>query len=329
MSEALTVTTSDEFDRVTLSAGPRTVTEGLIVATATSVTAGSSVVLDDAASAYLAGIDLSAGTTGDSTIDNSADTTSAVGMLLAGGAGKNTIKGGDGIDVIVGNDKNDVLIGNDGGDRITAGDGVKDTVDGGSGNDTIVFGTSLNALDSVEGGTAGTDVLEFTDSSTTVVDELTLVTGIETITLGSAATAFNVFDSNVAANATLTISAAALTATGKTLTLDASDEADGNLAITGGTQADTITGGSGSDTITADQGVDIITLNGDTNDVVIAAADEFGDEITGFTIQAKMNLIFWLFANHQRLCRKCRLPQSTPGLLVSGRYRRVAAADAK
>ena len=141
----------------------------------------------------------------------------------------------------------------------------------------------LNALDSVEGGTAGTDVLTFTDSSTTVVDELTLVTGIETITLGSAATAFNVFDSNVAANATLTINAAALTATGKTLTLDASNEADGNLAITGGTQADTITGGSGSDTITGDQGVDIITLNGDTNDVVIAAADEFGDEITGFT----------------------------------------------
>ena len=31
VSEALTITTSDEFDRVTLTAGPRTVSEGLVL----------------------------------------------------------------------------------------------------------------------------------------------------------------------------------------------------------------------------------------------------------------------------------------------------------
>ena len=45
--------------------------EGLYIATGDSVTAGSTVVLSAVASNYLDGIDLSAGTTGNSSIDAS------------------------------------------------------------------------------------------------------------------------------------------------------------------------------------------------------------------------------------------------------------------
>ena len=106
---------------------------------------------DDAASLTVAGIDLSAGTTQDSVIDNSADTTAAKPMMLKGGLGRNTIKGGSGADVIIGEDKNDSLMGNAGGDRIATGAG-RDTVAGGDDNDTIVMDTNLTNQDSITGG---------------------------------------------------------------------------------------------------------------------------------------------------------------------------------
>ena len=114
ISEELTITDSDEFDRIdTTGGGTETggtannardaVTEGLILQTASSVTKGSTIVFDNAASEYIGGVDLSAGTTGNSTIDNSADTTgNTIGILMAGGEGRNTIKGGSGSDVIIG-----------------------------------------------------------------------------------------------------------------------------------------------------------------------------------------------------------------------------------
>ena len=108
ISGALTITDSDEFDRIVHDTTTNRTDgqEKLVISTSSTTTAGSSVVLDDAASLTLAGIDLSAGTAGDSLIDNSADTTGAVAMLLKGGLGRNTIKGGSGDDVIIGDDKN-------------------------------------------------------------------------------------------------------------------------------------------------------------------------------------------------------------------------------
>ena len=75
LSDELKITTSTTGN----FSGDRTVaTEGLIIKTAASVTGASTVVLDADAGKYLQGIDLRAGTTGDSTIDASKD---SVGWL--------------------------------------------------------------------------------------------------------------------------------------------------------------------------------------------------------------------------------------------------------
>ena len=66
---------------------------------------------------YPDGIDLSAETTGNSSIDDSA-TTNAAGLILVGGDGKNTLKGGDGTDTITGGDKIDSILGGAGADVI-------------------------------------------------------------------------------------------------------------------------------------------------------------------------------------------------------------------
>ena len=108
--------------------------------------------------------------------------------LLKGGSGKNTIAGGDGADAIVGGDQNDSLVGNDGADLITPEAGLKDTVSGGVGDDTVDMSTNLDNLDSVDGGAHSSgDTLLFTDSNSDSND-LALVTGFETITLGAAVT---------------------------------------------------------------------------------------------------------------------------------------------
>ena len=127
----------DEFDRISIDGGDRgTVQEGLIIATASSVTTGSSVVFDKDASKTIAGVDLTAGTTGSSVLDNFAALAATFGMRLAGGDGKNTIKGGAGTDFIQGGSDNDLLTGNDGNDTIYGGSSGKDSIVGG-GDDSI------------------------------------------------------------------------------------------------------------------------------------------------------------------------------------------------
>ena len=136
--EKLTIKNTDEFDRIEMADGAvRGANEGLYIATSDDVTAGSSVVLSATADDYLNGIDLSAATTGNSSIDASAADNTAANLFLIGGAGKNTIKGGAGGDVITGGAKADTLIGGDGDDTIT-GSGGLDTMTGGAGaNDFI------------------------------------------------------------------------------------------------------------------------------------------------------------------------------------------------
>ena len=297
ISEELTITDSDEFDRIDTSGGGTAtggvagtardaVTEGLILQTASSVKAGSTIVFDNAASEYLGGVDLSAGTTGNSTIDNSADTTGGtIGILMAGGEGRNTIKGGSGNDVIIGGSKNDLLVGNIGTDKITT-DAGKDTVDGGAGNDSIVMSTNLTNLDSIVGG-GDTDSLSFTDSNSAATD-LDGVSGVEIIKLGDATSVITLSD-NVASSdlaADLFIDASSLDSTTVTLTLDASNETAQGISVVGGTGADVITGGAGNDTIVGNAGADTIDVDDGTTDVVVANLIASTDTITNWTAGA-------------------------------------------
>ena len=157
------------------------------------------------------------------------------------------------------------ITGGAGADMITAGAG-SDTVNAGQGDDTIIFSTGLSAADSIDAGD-GNDTLTFTDADGAATD-LDRVANIEVITLGNAVTSITTGDQLVAAGATLTVNANALTGT-NTLTWNGSAELDGKFSITGGKGADTITGGAGVDTIDGGLGADRL-LGGAGDDILIA-----------------------------------------------------------
>jgi len=157
---------------------------------------------------------------------------------------------------------------------------------------TIDLGAAANvtAADFVNGGAGSDTILVMADNNGTgaVFDDLA---GIETITVEANSTATHdiiIGLTYTAANTdALTISAAALTNAGATLTIDASadGEVDGALTITGGAGADTITSGDGIDTITGGGGRDVMTSHGGVDtfvfnaytDLVLAAAATIGD----------------------------------------------------
>ena len=155
------------------------------------------------------------------------------------------------------------------------GSSQADTITGGAGADTyyrvvrIRHDTHLSSSDTIDGG-AGTDELRFTDSGSATSD-LDRVTNVETVTLGDAATSVTTVDALVGSGETLTVNAAALTAT-NALTWDGSAETNGSFNITGSSQADTITGGAGADTVTAGSGNDTLRFVSGAdlaNDVIV------------------------------------------------------------
>jgi Ca2+-binding RTX toxin-like protein len=182
---------------------------------------------------------------------------------------------------------------------------------------------SIGANDSLVGGTSTGDVLLLTaDNDGTGAVFGATVSGFETITVVASSTAtddikITTSDAMVAAGATLSVSAAALTNAGATFTFDGSAELNGKFSIvggagttagdtiTGGLQADTIdggagadvigggagadsiTGGAGADTITGGVGADVINLTESASvadDLIYTASmfSEGGDIVTGF-----------------------------------------------
>ena len=280
--EALKITASDDFSRSTTTGGRADGREGLLIKTSSTVTAASTVTLGALASDYIQGIDLSAGTTGNSSISAAADTQSKA-LRLVGGKGKNTITGGKGADAIVGNSADDVLTGGDGADRITTGDG-RDTVKGGKGNDTIVMGKKFDGFDSIDGG-ADTDTLQFTDNGSGT-DDLDKIANIEAVQLGNADANITLKTGVVAAGKSLSISFETATTTNK-LTLDANDAlgtvsvtgAKGADIITGGDAADTITGGEGADNLTGDAGADVFAYKTSSDGTDTIADFEQGTDL--------------------------------------------------
>jgi Ca2+-binding RTX toxin-like protein len=217
----------------------------LRLSTAKSVISGSKVVLSKTADDEIQGIDLSAGTTGSSTLDASA-ADNASGLLLKGGAGKNTINGGAGTDFIEGGIKADTISGNAGNDLIDA-KGGKDTVNGGDGNDTITLTASNQIAGDVINGDAGTNVFEVDTTDAAVIAELDFDNISDVLTI-------NTISSKAA---TITFSDIAETTsqeviyTGGTGILTVDNNADSTTTtfkFTGGSAADVLQGSGGNDT---------------------------------------------------------------------------------
>ena len=282
---ALTFTDSDEFDRFRIAGTARDAEEeGLIIKTTSTVTAGSTVTISKTApNEGLFGIDLSAGTTGQSTIDASAEDDTTLGMLLKGGDGKNTIKGTAGPDVIYGGVKNDVIEANGEADIINAGTGGKDNIKGGAANDTIIFTSDLDTLDTVDGG-LGTDSLSYKAAVATTSTDLDNVSDVETIALGNAATKIVLKDTFLSAAGNFTIDATALTSSTSTLNLDADAENEGTLIAIGGSQNDTVKGTDEGDTISGLAGSDSLFGGTGADHFGYAATSEGTDTIADFTV---------------------------------------------
>jgi Ca2+-binding RTX toxin-like protein len=203
-------------------------------------------------------------TTAGSFIDNSANSTaaSAVGMILKGTEGDNTIKGGAGADQITGGAGGDSLTGGEGADTIDAGTAGTDILVGGDGDDYLDLNTDLSKVDLISGGDDGEtngDTLAFSHKSTST-DILDRVSGVEIIKLENTKddASITLSDVTVAAGKSLTVTTNNASFTGK-LTFNASAEADGFVNITGGAGADTITGGALADTLAGGNGIDVLT----------------------------------------------------------------------
>jgi len=186
--------------------------------------------------------------------------------------GNDSISTGSGNDVVVdtdlaGNDTVDLGAGND----TFTSSGGNESVLLGTGADVVNFGATLTSGDVITGDAGADDVLNYTDANNDV-DELSNVTGIDTINLGDADTRITASDAVVASGATLTINASGLTS-GHNLILNASAETDGHYSVLGTAAADSIYTGAGNDTLISDTGNDtLISYAG--NDSINAGADD-------------------------------------------------------
>ena len=271
-------------------------------------------------------------TIGSHTIDSS--TTTVLGSLIFGKGGDDTLTGSPGGDFLFGGDGNDTLntsavgTGNNDADSFTGGAG-NDTFavttpghirisDGSGGFNYAQFtGGQSNGTDTgtdtlqLGSGTSGTtfylapsattntgiDVLDLTDTSSTVVGVGSFFTGLTTITSLSGGTLESVSGDidlssvTAAANLTgLTASSSAFAAVnltdasdsvGRTLTGNSSantmSAGGGADTLSGGGGADTLTGGTGNDALTGGSGSDKFIFSGDT------AANLGTDTITDFS----------------------------------------------
>jgi len=186
---------------------------------------------------------------------------------ITGGNQADTIVSGTGADSLVAGNGNDSILSGDGNDTITLGGTGSDIIDAGIGNDLIVAANFFTSADTLDGG-AGSDVLNFTDSTgTTQTDDLDWVTQVETIVLGDSLTSIIAVDTLVASGITLNLNASSLTGS-NTLTWDGSAESNGRYSILGSGQDDTITGGNQADTIVSGTGADSVVAGNGSDSIV-------------------------------------------------------------
>ncbi|MCZ2720965.1 hypothetical protein O1D97_04710 [Marinomonas sp. 15G1-11] len=253
--------TLTQVENIRLSAGTQTITshDDTIASEATLTVDGSENISAMA-------LDFSAETDGKVSI-----TGGAANDSLAGGAGNDTLNGGAGNDTLNGGLGNDSLYGGLGDDTfITAKNSLQaeDVINGGSGNDTLII-------------TGAQGDLTFNANTLTHVEKIKITAGVQTIH----------FNDNIARDQTLTVDGST---NDSSMTLDFSDEENGNVYITGGSEKDSLTGGYGDDTLSGGDGNDTLR-GGDGEDSLTGGAgnDTFhysglsdlnGDTITDFSI---------------------------------------------
>jgi hypothetical protein len=130
------------------------------------------------------------------------------------------------------------------------------TFTGGAGDDTVTFGANFGVVDAINGGSGGNDTLVLNgDYTAGLTFGPTTIANIDTLQFrGGFGYTVVTDDGNVAAGATLTLDATALSASDP-FSFNGSAETDGNFvfAFAGGfTSTDSVHGGAGNDTLVLD-----------------------------------------------------------------------------
>jgi Ca2+-binding RTX toxin-like protein len=145
----------------------------------------------------------------------------------------------------------------DGNDYVNATKASDDSINLGGGNDTVVFGSEVNASDTIQGGTGDVDVLTYTDLTSMTGDELNKAFDMDrVIVIGENVNLVitnTLFSESVSAVSGSSATIDASTATGNTF-VNASAESSSGIFILAAGGNDTIRGGAGSDVIIAGNG---------------------------------------------------------------------------
>ncbi|HTT98228.1 MAG TPA: calcium-binding protein [Rhizomicrobium sp.] len=156
-------------------------------------------------------------------------------------------------------------------------------ITGGAGDDTVKFGSNFTASDAFNGG-AGNDTLslngDYSGGYTFGAGQLTSVENIVMADGHSYSLATN--DANVAAGATMTIDASALTGSNQ-LFFDGTAETDGHFAFISGAADDVIEGGKLSDTFDMSRSNGAFVSGNDGNDsfTFTTSASLLSDNVDG------------------------------------------------
>ena len=220
-----------------------------------------------------------------STATGSANTLTATLGALALAAGVTSVIGGTGIDTVT------VGAGYTGAVRVTTTSG-SDVVSASASAGTLVIQTNADNIDAGDiwtGGTGAADELRIS-GGTSIASSLAGVTLFEKITVSAnAAVTITLADVNIASGVNMVVNGAALITT-NALTLNASNETNGTVSVTGGAGADVITGGALNDTIVGDAGNDVIdggagddsvSAGAGTDTVTIGSAGDIADGGSG------------------------------------------------
>ncbi|WP_317279148.1 beta strand repeat-containing protein, partial [Kordiimonas aquimaris] len=210
------------------------------------------------------------GTTGDDSLD--------------GDLGADTIVGGDGNDTIIGGGGADSLDGSTGNDVIQGGRGT-DTITGGAGSD-VFKATGNFATDIITDFTIGSDVIDFTSTSTQFADLTITQNGADAHVVDNAGNTFVL--QGVQASSLSESDFTFYVTPGLDLTGTVGDDSLvgdlGNDTLSGGDGNDTLSGGAGNDQLTGGSGNDTFVFDGGDGDDVItdfAAGDVIDLVATG------------------------------------------------
>ncbi len=172
----------------------------------------------------------------------------------------------------------DNLTGSSGNDNFLLWQGGNDTVAAGDGNDIFRMAGTLNAGDSLDGGTGKDAVILNGDYSAGVVFGADTITNVEVLALaGRHSYDLTTNDGNIASGARMLVKAGAL-GSGDHLTFDGSAETDGGFYVLAGAGDDTVTGGAKHDIFNLSQGGTDTVHGGGGNDTFLLGDSLWSDD---------------------------------------------------